>query len=593
MRAPLLLLFLSLSIASFSQTREENIDSLNSLAEVREFQQMADFAMKLYEEDGNELVYLRTAAYAYLSMGDSEKSRELLRTSLEVDPNCLKCKWLFAIRLAEVDLDSALNIVNSLTVDYPDSLVYHTAKFEILYDSQQFAQLLESTNEVLSRFPESGEIYYIRYMARKAQGMNSLARRELRKGLEMDPNNRRLLEYIANEEFRSGNITAAKSYAEQALVHHPTSYEASSTLGEIYRNEGRSLEALDLYLQVEEHVPADNAAYYANRSMFYYDLENMNAACADAQMALSIVNRFPHRDTDSGIRTYAQNLVDEICDSTDASYYFQRGIARFNLGDYTGAMELYEKALEVSPGNLVIKYFQVNVLTAQDQYGVALRLIDEVLAHPMTDLEQSLVTTLQGSDINRAPILTVELHNSKAACHWAMGQMASAKISVETSLQLYDSLNIDLPVMKSTALLITAKIKMATGEYTSALREINQAGQLVPEDHGPHLAKLKWLLYPYGDAFVHFGPEDPEILGETYGSKEFDAEDQSTRIILREALNECNAILEINERAPEVVYYSGILKYHLGLPNYCEDLRNAYYGFNLIEALDAMNALCP
>jgi len=157
-------------------------------------------------------------------------------------------------------------------------------------------------------------------------GEQDRAGASIARALELDPKSRDALLAMSDLQMARGDAAAAEGTARKAVELHPDDWRTHSNLGYMLYRQSRFAEAAASFERTLEHAP-DSVRTLSNLAGLYHMLGRTGDAATTLQKAIAIA---------PSSRTY-NNL----------------GTLRFFQGRYEESMQLFEKAVELSPNTYV------------------------------------------------------------------------------------------------------------------------------------------------------------------------------------------------------------------------------------------------
>ncbi len=281
----ILSLLLASSVVGFCQDTIQPKVSLAQNAEAfskgleEKFNENFDMAIAYFEEalkafpEDHASMYELSALYS--RKGLPEKGFEMIKTAVELDSTN---KW-YKIRLADFysqnnDYDSFVNIYDDLLEDEPNNLEY----LEVYIDALLHLERYEQVTEKLDVFEEN-------------IGVN---------------------EYISLQKLEIydllGNKDKVVEEMEKLCKAYPYETRYMSVLAEMYMQDKRDQDALNVYLKIKEINPEDP---YINTSLLEYYQKQGELDKAFEEFILAIKNKKLDYNTKAQIYEYWFNMKDE------------------------------------------------------------------------------------------------------------------------------------------------------------------------------------------------------------------------------------------------------------------------------------------
>ncbi len=356
----LLLLFLIASFGSVFAQNETYYHQVFDSVAARDDQKngIIFFEAELKKYPKNELI-LRSLGALNLQLLKFKETKFYYEKALLVNPECAKCYFYLAeVQANENNLDGAYKTIEKgLGINSKEGVLYLLRGKLKLSQGDEIGALNDLSRAILVE--PDGIAYYIEradYFISKENYFS--AKRDLLKAQELDPKNLKVYNYLALVYSYDNDFPSALGAINKALEIDPKNIESLLSRGEVYFVKEDYLFAIENYKYVIELQPShyDAHHYLANA---YYKLEKMDEFCVSISRSIQLMEEQKINDPD--YYTYAVNIRNEICDSSLSSYYYQRGIAEFNRGDFQKSVSWYNRGIEKFPNAYMIYSFKANV----------------------------------------------------------------------------------------------------------------------------------------------------------------------------------------------------------------------------------------
>lgn len=210
-----------------------------------------------------------------------------------------------------------------------------------------YTQAIESNRSNAEFYMKRGSFY-------AAAGSHFSALADLTRAIELAPKNYQVY-------FERSRVYFDQQRPEKALADINKAIELDSTRSVSYIVRGAvysaMLEHQKALQDLSKAVALDKNSFtpYLARAAAYYSMENIDDACSDYQIVKLFIDKGSVNDTFLIAEVKAR--VQDICDTSRASYYYQRGIGLYNLNEYKKAVEMYERGLKRFPQNSMMLSF--------------------------------------------------------------------------------------------------------------------------------------------------------------------------------------------------------------------------------------------
>jgi len=372
MKGILTYIFLLVVFLNYAQPVDKYKKITDSLLERKQYDELIhylDGELKLNPKD--EFI-LRNLGFVHISKNNLDVGEKYYRDALDLNQSCAYCYFhIGRVYVLRNNYEKGLEYIEkAISIEPNDALLYSLRgrlkemmgdKFGSLFDHNKSIEL-DSLNS---------EYYIQRGTFNSNRGYSTLAISDFNRAIKLSPNN--YLPYFrrASVYYEQDKIDKAIEDINKAIELDSNQYTAYTGRGTIYYDLNEFEKAVDDYTKAISMGHADYLPYL-NRALAYYKLEDLDAACEDYSILSKMI--------DSGEIVEARVIEEvnvtknNICDSLKASYYYQRGIAYFNLKEYQKAIEMYTKVNEIFPESVMILSFKGNAYKALNEYEKALEI---------------------------------------------------------------------------------------------------------------------------------------------------------------------------------------------------------------------------
>ena len=438
---PLLILTLC-TLSSLSQKPKDKYDQVvDSLVRTGQKDKLIPYFQKeLKSKPGNEMV-LRTLGRLLIENDQLESGEKYYREALKINPACARCYMNIGIVYAKKkDNIKALEMFDrSVTTDPNDALLYST-RAKIKEATGDKLGTLMDLNRSIKLDPGNADYFIQRGNYYSIQGDFWLAIADMSKAVELAPAN-----YFPY--FQRASVYYGKEMLKEATEDINKAIELDSSIADLYTGRGSIYSAQkDRVKAISDFTTAiklDTKNYlpYYDRALEKYALEDMDGYCSDINEAYSIIKKY---DAANPAKEEIEYSVESYCDSSKASYYYQRGIAFYNLQQFDKAVNIYTAGIKKFPENAMSLCFRGNAFFQLKDYQ-----------HALSDYYSS---------IKNKGNLIIDIKANQA----------------HTGLHI-DSMEVYEKTFWATTYFSIAESKFALGLYKDALPEINVAIDAAPE----------------------------------------------------------------------------------------------------------------
>ena len=449
---------------------------------------------------------LISEAKQYQQSGDDNAAIIQLKNALQQEPNNREARYLIGVSYNETgDMLSAEKEFNRAIDLGMDSNKVIPILGESLLKIGEFQQLLDKTKD-FPNINNSIEILLLRGKAQLALGMNEEAKGLFEQVLGLEPDSPEALIGLARYSIIKGDIESSMRFAAQAVRKNATNTDALLFLGDLFRAQNKTDQALSAFDQVIKIDP-DNTTAYINRATLKINTGEFEEARLSVESAKAI-------SPDNLIVIYTQALLDFSQDNhSEALNSIQQvlslapnhmpsvllaGSIQNALGSFSQAEQHLEQYIKVNPNNLYARKLIATILLKNQQAHLALDYIAPALSTVDQDPQLYALAGeayIQMGDLDKAneyfskaSVLapnSAELHTAVAISNIAQGHNEHAVAELKAAIDLDGDAN------RAGVLLVMTHIRL--GEFDKALNEAEALEMEYPNN--PLFQNLKGGVY--------------------------------------------------------------------------------------------------
>jgi tetratricopeptide (TPR) repeat protein len=558
-----------------SQTEKQYARRADSLLDAGRYAE----AIPLYDEaikrNGSNQMYFRGRGYAYMGIGKLEEGARDYQSALSINPECAICYFNLArIEAARGNLPLALKLVsNALDLDRKMAPAYYL-RAEIRRGAGDRINSLIDYNYAIQYDPKEPEyrsgkgLYYLN------SGDRNTALENMNAAVELKPDYpksyfQRARCYVEMERWED-----ALKDVDRCLELGMKTADVYVTRGAIYDMLGRKEEALADFNQTLA-LDSNNLTAYYNLATDRYKAEDMDGACEAEQKALELAMKF--NPNDPTIPRLQQGLKDH-CDPTQLSYYYQRGIAAYNRGEFRKAIGHYEEGLRKFPSSPVLIMFRGNAHLRAKEYGQAIQDYNAVIPNIDRCVEELGMNYRAGRQ-ELGPVRATTLASLYASLQEAKaesGDLEGASQAIDRAIEAAQG----LPGQMLGRLHFSRGIVMlATGKNQQAASEFERAAEDLPSD--PEIA------FNHALALYNLSQQEPIRFTASYISLETAQGGRSTMTLpatisrgendanLAKASEALDRTIRLDPKDGRAYLLKGYIELHTGDARACADLKKA------------------
>ncbi|KQN34363.1 hypothetical protein ASE92_12215 [Pedobacter sp. Leaf41] len=574
------LILISLFVANFtvaqSKTYFEN--KADSLTKIGQEEKVIPYLEKELKLAPKSEPLLRLLGFYHLRNNNLVVGEKYYRNALLINPKCARC-YLNIGRIQAIKNDGAealSSIDKAISLDSKDALLFLTRANTKAQFNDKFGALADY-NKAIELAPDNAEYYTARGAYNAGNGYHALALTDLNKAIVLSPEGYDAYFYRGGVYYNQNQVENALSDINKAIVLNDKQAHFYNGRASIYANIGQFDKALDDYTK---SIKLDPLTYtgYLNRAKIYYELEDLDAACTDYLAAKAIVISKKNYDPEL-LKTISESSAD-FCDETKPSYYYQRGIAHYNLKQYDKALAQYAKGLEKFPKNAMMLSFKGNAYLALSDYKNATANYKASLENKENLLHEIEINprfaTATNADIYRYYNSSLaSIYSGLSDCYLNAGAVEEALNAINTALSLAADVK---GFEKETYFNRRGNIYLATEKYKLAWSDFNKSIEL----------KNDYALAYVNRAIARVSLTDnvkksthrvaakianqPASFGWIVNDKSSIKKSQDALLL---ALADCNKAIELDKGLGFAYYVRGSIKEILGHKDFCVDILTA------------------
>ncbi|MNJ85547.1 tetratricopeptide repeat protein [compost metagenome] len=478
MRILLIILLMVLGLNAFAQNEtiyNQVFDSVSKHDKQKEG--IVYFESELKKFPKNEFV-LRSLGALNLQLGNFKETKTFYNKALEVNPECAKCYFYISQAMAnENDFDGAYRALEKGIGINPKEGSLYLLRGKLKMHQGNEISGLNDLSKAISVEPDNA-VYYLEradYYLKKENYFT--AKNDLLKAQKVDPENLLIYNKLAEVYTYDRNFESALASINQALAIDSLDVKSIMTRGAVYSSIGNVDAAMKEFEKVIRLTPQNYMAHYY-LSEAYYQLEKMDDFCTSITESIRLIEEQKINDPDFYSFTVARQK--NVCDSSTSSYYYQRGIAAFNSGEYQKAISWYDQGIEKFPGEYMTYSFKANAQLhlkesrkAVDNYLRSLKNIDQVAGEMLKNPKYSTGVSRDSMELFRKGFESAT-YLSLAFCYFNLGNPDSALKCVDYSIlqtpDLPEFASGDSHFMQGVLLLDKGRFSEAEKAFTEAAR---------------------------------------------------------------------------------------------------------------------------
>lgn len=565
--------------------------SLNCVGQKKRFEIVADslqsagkgdqvlpFLLKELKKNPKSEELLRRIGYLYIDQNDPDLGKKYYREAITVNPTCARCYMnLGRAEAMQNNFSGAIELLDkAIHLDPKDSQpVSVRAKVKKAAGDKLGAMI--DFNKTIELEPQNAFFYIDRGIYNAELGYLAIGLSDLNKAIELAPENYYPYFQRASIYYNKQSFDEAMADIEHAMKLDSTRHELFNGRGAIYSVKKQHERAIKDYERAIELFKDDYLPYY-NIAGERYKLEDMDGHCDAIKKAYEVLLKFAPESPD---RQDMEHSLQVYCDSSTASYYYQRGIALYNLRKFDESILIYSRGLKKFPTNSMMLSFRGNALLAArkykeaiNDYYLSIQNKDNLIADIKVNAPHTNINT-EGDIKNYVDAFISSMKISIAEARFGLGEYETALEEVNAGIRIGPDLK---DFGKESYYNLRGNIYLATEKYSQALADFEKSIQLNPKFAPAYVNKAI--------ARINLSMQvklKSISVGSTYQGQPFNANwTFPVNINARKsdagaysALLDCNRAIELEPEYAYAYYIRGQLKKMLTMGDYCYDLIKA------------------
>ena len=245
---------------------------------------------------------------------------------------------------------------------------------------------IDLKSDYVAAYNNKGLAYYKKYEETDDPILKTKALDAYTAAFGLDPKNAEVNNNLGIYHFKQGSYVQAKFHYGEALPlsqaqEKPYHADVYSNLGVIYAEEGLSINAEDAYTNAIRITESKKLGYtnaYYNRGNLFYN--QGNDLKWQAKQSEAII-KFNQAISDYTVTINFYKNAKDLEGFPDAYHnaYYNRGLCKYDKGQYNEAIPDYDKAIELNPSFMWAYYAKGYAYFMMDEYDKAIQEFTKVL----------------------------------------------------------------------------------------------------------------------------------------------------------------------------------------------------------------------
>lgn len=593
MKSFLLFILIFAGINSFSQTDEEYDAISDSLLLEKHYNQIFEYFLPELEKFPKNEKILRVLGYTYMLKEEYKVAGELYLRAIDLNPICTTCYInLGNIYANQNNYEKAISNYNiALELD-PVNVTGYLLRAQLYgFQNNKYGAIMDY-KKAIEIEPENADCYLNRGIFNLGNNYPELALSDFNKAIELDSNSYYSYFQRSSLYYNQQKLDLALNDIDKAIELDSTQAQLYISRGAIHSIQEDKVRAFNDY---SRSISLDSTYFlgYLNRALIYYQFENLDSSCIDNNKCKELMDKYKIQAPN--MRKEVESSLANYCDCTRPSYYYQRGVALYNLEQFSESVKMYNDGLRKFPNNGMIWSFKGNaqmVLFEFDSAIVAYKtslkykesIKDELKLNPRFEF----ATQLQIYDFYQSSIATI--HISLGECYYNLGKYDEALQHINKAIKI-------LPpaVPEEIGSLYTyykhrGLVYLALGQYDLALQDFEKSIYKNEKYAVAYICRAitkVCISEKITTSKISSGGKlknQPLSIRWELPTK---SELKKSKINLLSALKDCDRAIELDSEFGFAYFIRGQIKQMLGESDYCMDyVISEKYGVDVESELD-------
>jgi tetratricopeptide (TPR) repeat protein len=485
----LLLIFFTGVVHAQKKIRQEIV--LDSLIALNKNAEAINYLQKEIRLKPKDERLIRLMGFMHLYTNDLVNAEADFKKAIAINTACSRCYVNLArIYGSQNNADKALVAINkSIAINDSDATAYAIKASIAEVQNDEFAALI-NYDKAIAVAPNEAQYYNARAMYNKNHNYASLALMDINKAIALDSNNDAHYYVKSETYFGMGKFKEALQNVNTAITINNKKVNYYIARAAVQSALKKPKETLDDY-KIAIALDSNNYFAYYNLGGEYYRQEEMDLACKYLNKSLSIINKYK---LDAKEKESIVQIINNICYDNKPSYYYQRGIAFYNLNKLNEAINIYDMGIKKYPTNAMLHTFRGNALIKTKQYKACIDDYEQAILYKNNltadiKLNNSDIKTIDNSFENE---MVASNYSSIAEAYLAIGNFELANVNINKCLAIPSANKV---VGKENYFRQKAEINVANNKMEEAITDFDSSLN-INSNHVPALiGKATALIY--------------------------------------------------------------------------------------------------
>jgi tetratricopeptide (TPR) repeat protein len=568
-----LLIVISKNVFAQKQSRQEIvIDSLMAKNKNTEAVNYLQKEIKLKPYDDK---LFRLLGYVHLYTNDLINAEIDYKKAITLNAKCNRC-YLNLARLYAIqnDANKALEAIdNSISICDTDASAY-VIRGNIYEMKNDELSALSNYDKAIELAPNTAEYYQARAMYNKNQHFEGIALDDISKAIELDIKNDSYYYTRSEIYFALGKMYDALDDINIAITMNNKNaayYNARAAINSGLKNEKDVVIDYNKAIAME----VDNYFAYYNLGGEYYRKEDMENALLYMKKSLAIIEK---NKLDVKEKPEILNIINSIGDRSKASYYYQRGIAFYNLNKMDDAIKIYNEGVKNFQNNALLLIFRGNAFIHNKQYEECIMDYEKALENK-NNLKAEIklnATANNPLDENYENELIASTYSSIAEAYLALYNFDKAYLNINKGLY---TPNKNIVVGKENYYRLRGEINMANNKIDAAIKDFDSSLKINANQVPALISKATALIYKInkiGSRSIGANIKNSEIPLSLRWELPLKLNGKIADLAFNEAMVLIQKAIALEENNADAFYVRGVLHYmDYNNKEFCIDMAKA------------------
>jgi tetratricopeptide (TPR) repeat protein len=577
MKITLIIILVLSSLNLLAQPEAVLLKKADSLFSAKKIEEATVLYTKIIKLNPKNEKALKGRGDIYFNQEKFSLAEQDYKQILLLAKNCFFCYVnLATIKISQTDVTGANKYISqAFNLDSNNSKAF-VARGQIRFYEEKYEQAKADYTKAIELDSVSVAAYYYKALLSIRQEEYDQGAHEMSTVIRLDSSispawYQRGIYYANNQKWDEALYDFTKASAIDSLNSNYVSYIAN-----VYLYKADPATAYTYYSKAVKLNDKNFEAHYY-KSVAAYRMEEMENSCVCLR---AMQSKLPAKIEDESILELQNKMneqLKEYCDTNFSAYYYQRGIAAYNKGEYTVAIEWYNEGLKKFHGHFMMNSFRGNANLAKGEYKEAESDYTRTLG--LTDhLDMELKEASSYKDevastqktLREATIAYV--YSNRAEVRFNMNNPKGAEADIETALKMMPA---DTPE-KEYFYNIRGIIYLSENDNSNALSYFNKAIQVNPGFVSGYINRalvkvnLAYKIRVISSVFFIQNKNINTLLDLPLLKKTTVNRDN-----LSAALADCNKAIQIDGKNSYAYQIRAYIKLLLGEGDYCYDLLKA------------------